>query len=78
MKISQQKTGIAEKKPQSSTQPGLSGPGLSGPGLSSPGLSVPASPASIGETKPSDVFASPSAAVWSNYIDSRMKQFGTR
>ena len=28
--------------------------------------------------KPHTAFGSPSAAVWSKYIDSRMKQFGTR
>ena len=28
--------------------------------------------------KPRTAFGSPSAAVWTKYIDSRMKQFGTR
>jgi hypothetical protein len=67
MKISQPKTGIAEKKPQSSST--LSANTLSAGAASKPSIDVGTSKA---------VFESPSAAVWSKYIDSRMKQFGTR
>jgi hypothetical protein len=63
MKTRQQKPGMVEKKPQPASQPILS---------------AGATQSVAGNAAAKPVFGSPSAAVWSKYIDSRMKQFGTR
>ena len=62
MKASQHKSGLAEKKPQTTAEPLLS---------AAASTTTSASKSKVGD-------GSPSAAVWSRYIDSRMKQFGTR
>jgi len=64
MKTPQRKPGVAEKKPQTTAATVLTG-------------AVSSTPAT-GDAKACSAFESPSAAVWSRYIDSRMKQFGTR
>ena len=64
MKQEQQTKGVAEKKPQTA-------------GI--PLMSSAATTTTIVETaRVRSAFGSPSAAVWTRYIDSRMKQFGTR
>ena len=45
----------------------------------SPLMAPAASPAAAGDKgRSASAFGSPSGAVWNRYIDSRMKQFGTR
>ena len=63
MKTTQQKS-AAEKKPPISTSPQLS---------TAAGVST-----GTGDVIKNRTFDSPSAAIWSKYIDSRMKQFETR
>ena len=63
MKPIQKRSGETEKKPQSA-QTVKTGPAVTAAGR--------------GEGKPQMIFDAPSEAVWTRYIDSRMKQFGTR
>jgi hypothetical protein len=64
MKPAQQSKPSAEKKSQVSLTPLMGSPAVTAPGA--------------GKSPSASSFGSPPGAVWSRYIDSRMKQFGTR
>jgi hypothetical protein len=64
MKPAQQSKRAAEKKPSSTVTP-LMGSAATTPPVAGKGPSASS-------------FGSPPGAVWNRYIDSRMKQFGTR
>jgi hypothetical protein len=77
MKTSMQKSATAEKKPRSTATPVLSS---AAPADHALGSSIEVTGIIGGKNPGSNIgsFGSPSAAIWSRYIDSRMKQFGTR